>query len=79
MITSKLIVQSKDEKYYILTVYLNLLDLREKSIIDLPMKLPMIIKPKPYNSRSLGGYLLNNVRYCEDLIIKKKILLKIYP
>ena len=76
MITSKLIVQSKDEKYYILTVDKNLLDTRDKSIIDLPLKLPMIVKPKPYNSRSLGGYLLNNVRYCEDLIIKKKNIIK---
>lgn len=56
MIISKLITQSKDEKYYILTVDLNLLDLREKSIIDLPLKLPMIVKPKPYNCRRLGGY-----------------------
>ena len=72
MVISKLITQSKDEKYYTLTVDLNLLDRREKSLIDLPLKLPMIVKPKPYNSSSFGGYLLNNVRYCEDLIIKKK-------
>ena len=61
----------KTKIYYILTVDKNLLDTRDKSIIDLPLKLPMIVKPKPYNSRSLGGYLLNNVRYCVDLIIKK--------
>jgi DNA-directed RNA polymerase len=49
----------------------NLLETREKGILDLPLKLPMIVKPKNFNSDSLGGYLLNDVRYQEDLIIHK--------
>jgi DNA-directed RNA polymerase len=38
----------------------------------LPMKLPMIVKPNPYTENSSGGYLLNNVKYHEHLIIRKK-------
>lgn len=32
----------------------------------------MIVKPKPYNKNSLGGYLLNDVNFREDLFIKKQ-------
>jgi DNA-directed RNA polymerase len=71
MITQNLIIKSKDERYYILGVDDSLLDLRSKSLVDLPLKLPMIIKPKEYSKNKLGGYLLNDVNYSEDLIIKK--------
>lgn len=32
----------------------------------------MIVKPKKYDSDSLGGYLLNDVEYADTLIIPKK-------
>jgi hypothetical protein len=51
MVTSELIVKSKDEKYYILTVDKKLLAIGEKYILYFPLKLPMIIKPKPYNKK----------------------------
>lgn len=34
----------------------------------LPMNLPMIVPPKNYSNKQLGGYLLNDVEYDEDLI-----------
>lgn len=44
----------------------------------IPTKLPMIqVKPKDLDSKSLGGYLLNEVEYKEYLFIEKKAL-KVY-
>lgn len=44
----------------------------------IPTKLPMIqVKPKDLDSKSLGGYLLNEVEYKEYLFIEKKAL-KLY-
>jgi DNA-directed RNA polymerase len=74
MVTSKLIIKSKNEKYYILAVDESLCQIGEKSIIDFPLKLPMIVKPKHYSKGKLGGYLLNDVRYKENLIIHKNII-----
>lgn len=74
MITNELIIKSKDEKYYILTVYKKLLDIKEKSILHFPLKLPMVVKPKEYNKNILGGYLLNDVSYKEELIIHNNII-----
>jgi DNA-directed RNA polymerase len=34
----------------------------------------MIVKPKHYSKGELGGYLLNNVKYKEDLIIHKSTI-----
>ncbi len=41
-------------------------------MLNIPSKLPMIIKPKAYNKNVYGGYLLNNDKYHEDLFIEKK-------
>ena len=74
MVKSELIIKYKDEKYYILTVDNKLLDVRSKYMVDFPFKLPMIAKPKDFSKKSLGGYLLNNVKYSEELIIHKDII-----
>ena len=74
MVKSELIIKSKDQKYYILTVNKDLLDIRSKSMIYFPLKLPMIVKPNEYGNNKLGGYLLNDVKYSEQLIIKKNII-----
>lgn len=37
----------------------------------MPLKLPMIVEPKPYTSNQLGGFLLNDVEVTDDLIIDK--------
>jgi DNA-directed RNA polymerase, mitochondrial len=41
---------------------------RKNPIISLPINLPMIVKPKPYSENDLGGYLLNDIEYDENLI-----------
>lgn len=38
----------------------------------IPTRLPMIVKPKAYGANLLGGYLLNDVDFKEDLFISKK-------
>lgn len=40
----------------------------------MPSKLPMVCPPKDYGFNSKGGYLLNDVKYHEPLIIKKSAL-----
>ena len=65
MVINKLITKSKEEKYYILTVDKNLANIHSKSILNLPLKLPMIVKPKPFDNNILGGYLLNDINYKE--------------
>ena len=44
---------------------------RKDNIISLPNKLPMLVKPKPFSKKEKGGYLLNDVKYNEDIIIDK--------
>src|ERR1700733_8794493 len=43
------------------------------NIITLPMRLPMISKPKLYtiknDSYTLGGYLLNDLKFIDDIIL----------
>lgn len=41
------------------------------SIAVLPMNLPMITPPKDYSNKALGGFLLNDVEYAQDLITPK--------
>ena len=44
---------------------------KKNVILNMPTKLPMIVKPKPYTKKKLGGYLLNDSRIIESLIIEK--------
>ena len=54
----------------------------EDSLVHLPVKIPMIVKPKPYYRENikgeikerLGGYLLNDENYYEEMIIPNKSL-----
>jgi DNA-directed RNA polymerase, mitochondrial len=79
IISKKIVFSGKTEKRNILLAgdkinsYLN--KINNKAIMNLPVKLPMICKPKKYlnddGSISLGGFLLNDELYVESLIIDK--------
>jgi len=61
---------------YVLKIVENF-GLKDKErIVSLPTKLPIIVKPKKYGKVSgkklLGGYLLNDEKFSEDLLIEKK-------
>ena len=73
MLSKKLLVKAKDNKQYILCLKnKKLLDNKKKNpILNLPLKLPMIVKPNKYDKNNIGGYLLNDINYCDDLIINK--------
>jgi DNA-directed RNA polymerase len=43
----------------------------EKKFVTLPLKLPMIVKPKEYTPTKLGGYLLNDEEYTDNIFIDK--------
>ena len=43
-----------------------------QSVINLPVKLPMICTSKPYSNNVLGGYLLNDDKFSEQLLVEKK-------
>lgn len=47
-----------------------------RSIINLPAKLPMVCPPKPYSKDTLAGYLLNDDKFSEKLLIDKKAYAK---
>lgn len=61
--------------------YINALVIKDKKlmsantrhdVMDIPPRLPMINPPNLYGDNVLGGYLLNDVKYAEELIITKK-------
>ena len=74
MVQNDLTTISYNERIYILSVDDKLSDLKSKSMLDFPLKLPMIVEPKKYDKENLGGYLLNNVKYSDELIIHKDII-----
>ncbi|KAK4649767.1 hypothetical protein QC762_0117510 (mitochondrion) [Podospora pseudocomata] len=41
------------------------------SVLVLPKRIPMIVKPKPYTNRVNGGYLINDVRFNMDIVKQK--------
>lgn len=47
-----------------------------RSIINLPARLPMVCPPKAYSKDILGGYLLNDEKFSENLLIDKKAYAK---
>ena len=72
MLERKLIKVGKDNDQYILIVKdERLINRKEISIVNFPNKLPMFVKPKDYTHDELGGYLLNDVRYSEEIVIDK--------
>ncbi len=80
----KLNLDSKSDEYYKYQEYIRLTRNSRKAmradkdqiVFHLPSKLPMICPPKEYskdkNNVKLGGYLLNDVKYAEDIFIKKE-------
>ncbi len=60
------VVEIFDEKVKQAAIFSN------EKVFVIPPKLPMVVKPKEYSSKELGGYLLNNVKYVDELIIPKK-------
>ncbi len=41
-------------------------------VLTSPLKFPMIVPPKEYNNKEVGGYLLNDVEYVEEMFTDKK-------
>lgn len=67
-------LSDKKHSYYVLRVLDQKLmsDKNKYRITNIPVKLPMVCEPKPYNKNTLGGYLLNDEKYSEGLFIEKK-------
>lgn len=73
-IKNKLTRVGKTNQHYNLVVYDDKLKsfLTKQKIYAIPTKLPMIVKPKDHDSKVLGGYLLNDIEFKEDLFIGEK-------
>jgi len=72
MVTKKLEKQNrKDTVYKLSTVDKELSSHHNKLVVQLPTKLAMIVEPKEYGADKLGGYLLNDVKFVENLFISK--------
>lgn len=73
-VKKKLIRVSKTKQHYDLVLFdekLKSSTVKQK-MYAIPTKLPMIVKPKNHGPGLLGGYLLNDVDFKEDLFISKK-------
>lgn len=67
--------KSKDDKpYYVLEIKDTSIKSckRRENIFSLPLKLPMLCPPKPHGTNCLGGYLLNDQKFAENLIVPRK-------
>ena len=62
---------SRDANGVMLHVDENLLHVSSESILNLPLNLPMIVKPKNLSKGVLGGYLFNDHRYSERLDLNR--------
>jgi hypothetical protein len=63
----------KNKKHSVLEVTnKSLLDSPRVPLFDLSIKLPMVCTPIKYKGGVLGGYVLNNDKYEEDIFISKK-------
>jgi len=73
VLETKIIKPSKNESRQVLMLNENVSSLlpRKNTVILAPLKLPMIVKPKFYTENKLGGYLLNDDMYTENMIIDK--------
>ena len=82
LVEEKWIKKGRKESVSILVATEDLLNSlnNKESTYYLPYKLPMIVKPKPYYriklsdgyvKEHLGGYLLNNIAYTDDIIKQK--------
>lgn len=74
LVYEKIIInkEEKNKQFKILCLSKEVLQIIENNkIYVVPLKLPMIVEPKPYTSKQLGGYLLNDVEKTENLLINK--------
>lgn len=81
LLEDKLVTIGRKERYHVLVPTNKLLETLndEFKCIILPKRLPMIVKPRPYSRKlvngivkeRLGGYLLNDEKYTDTLIIPK--------
>ena len=81
LVQSKTILITKKEKRSVLIPSDDIINIVGDSIkiMHLPLRIPMIVKPKPYTREKindkvrekLGGYLLNDVKTLDTLIIEK--------
>jgi hypothetical protein len=84
LIKKEVVIESVREKWNILLTgnkFNNVIkENKNIPILNIPLKIPMIIRPKKYGDNKgtvqLGGYLLNDVCYTEPLIIDKPNLVE---
>lgn len=71
MIKKVLKYDRKQSQYSLKIIENKILPKDNKTVLSIPTKLPMICPPKPYTSSKVGGYLLNDVKFRNELILDK--------